>query len=395
MESAAQRTFRSDDDVRRLTVAEKTVIIRRFSARLDAAMSAAPPTKQWVKQALGRQGGPRCPTRLRRLSMDIILRYGDAMADLFCQYPDDVVFAQPYDLFVGYQSPDQPYPIDPIAALTEDARWTDEWGTGWRHAAGGVGASTISNPLADWSQLDAYLARSMPDPRAPGRLDGVLPAIRAHGETKYLCGMIHLMLFERLHCLRGMENTLADFHLFPDEVHRLLDALTDYCVELVRAWAQLGGVDALFLTDDWGTQASLMIAPAMWRKFFAARYRRIFDEVHRHGMQVIFHSCGNVMGIIGDLIDVGVDVLDPVQPEAMDLGRIAREFGGKVAFAGGISDQRLVAFSPQQVRDQVRWAIDTLGSRFGHAYLVAPSNMLVPDVPLDNLAAVFETSHSP
>ena len=150
-----------------------------------------------------------------------------------------------------------------------------------------------------------------------------------------------------------MNRTFEDFYLYPRELNRLLDSLTDYYVELVRAWGQLGGVDGLFLTDDWGTQTSLMISPRMWRTFFAARYRLICEKAHRSGMQLIFHSCGNVTAIIGDLIDCGVDVIDPLQPEAVDLEQIAREFGGKVAFSGGISDQELAALSPQQVKDHV------------------------------------------
>jgi uroporphyrinogen decarboxylase len=147
------------------------------------------------------------------------------------------------------------------------------------------------------------------------------------------------------------------------------------------------------MTDDWGTQTSLMIAPAMWRKLFAARYRRLCDEAHRYGMHVVFHSCGNVAAIIGDLIDAGVDVLDPVQPEAMDLARVAKDYGGKVAFCGGISDQKLASLSPQQVKDHVHWVIDTLGSPFGNAYLPGPANVLCPEVPLENLRALFEACH--
>ncbi len=173
--------------------------------------------------------------------------------------------------------------------------------------------------------------------------------------------MTHLALFERLHCLRGMENAFEDFYLYPEQVDRLLGALTDYQVEIVRAWGRLGNVDGWFVTDDWGTQTSLMISPELWRKFFAARYRRLCDEAHRCGIDVIFHSCGNVTAIVGDLIDAGVDVIDPLQPEAMDLQEIAREYGGKVAFCGGISDQELAVFTVSQVRDHVRRTIDTLG----------------------------------
>jgi uroporphyrinogen decarboxylase len=77
-----------------------------------------------------------------------------------------------------------------------------------------------------------------------------------------------------------------------------------------------------------------MISPRMWWKFFAARLRRLCDEVHRRDMDVIFRSCGNVMAIVGDLLDAGIDVLNPVQPEAMDIERLAREYGGKVALCG-------------------------------------------------------------
>jgi uroporphyrinogen decarboxylase len=393
MSCALSKTVRSDNDVQALTLAEKKEILRRFNERVDAAVSSRPPSKSWVKTALTLGGAPRCPVRLRRLSLDIILRYGDALADLFCEYPDDAVTTFPYDMFVGYQPSDRPNRLDPVKILTENAQWADEWGTQWRHAAGGVGASTISNPLADWSQLDGYLAQRMPDPRAPGRLEGMLPSLRAHGKTRYFFGTFHMLLFERLHCLRGMDNTFADFHLYPGEVSRLLDALTDYTVELVRCWGQLDDVDGLLMTDDWGTQTSLMIAPAMWRKFFAARYRRIFDEVHRFGKQVLFHSCGNVTKIIGDLIDVGVDVVDPIQPEAMDLAEVAENFGGKVAFSGGISDQKLVQMTPPQVRDSVCRTIKLMGKRFNNAYLVAPSNYLTPEIPLENLRALFEAVH--
>ena len=103
---------RSENDVRALTTAEKEEIIRRFHARFDAAIGQAPPTKAWIRKALSRGGAPRCPVRLKRLSLDIILRYEDALADLFCEYPDDAVFAQAYDLFVGRQASDQPQRVE-------------------------------------------------------------------------------------------------------------------------------------------------------------------------------------------------------------------------------------------------------------------------------------------
>ncbi|MBM4091805.1 MAG: hypothetical protein FJ276_20615 [Planctomycetes bacterium] len=362
----------------------------RFNGRFDESHAKAPPSKRWVRRALHRRGAERCPVRLKRMSYDLILRYPDELANLFTQYPDDTVFAQAYEFCLGYRPLT---PMDPLRALTEAAEWTDEWGTVWHHAAGGVGATPARPSLTDWNQLDDYLARQMPDPREPGRLDAVLPALKRHGENRYFAGMTHFLLFERLHAVRGMEAVFEDFYTNPESLDRLLGALTDYYLDIIRGWARWEQVDAVFVTEDWGTQRALMISPELWRKFFAARYRRICDEAHRFGLDVVFHSCGNVMAIVGDLIDAGVDVLDPVQPDALDLKALAREYGGKVAFSGGISDQRLARQTPAQVKDEIRATIDLLGTAFGNAYLVAPSNMLTPEIPLENIVAMFEACH--
>ena len=369
---------------------QSRAVLERFNRRFDESLAKAPPSKRWVRRALHRQGATRCPVRLKRISYDLILRYPDELADLFAQYPEDTVFAQGYEFSLGYRPLT---PMDPIRALTESVEWTDEWGTVWHHSADGVGASPSASPLTDWSRLDDYLAHRLPNPREPGRLDGALPALNRHGGNRYFGGMTHFLLFERLHALRGMENVFEDFYTNPEHLDRLLGVLTDYYLDIIRAWARWENVDAVFMTDDWGTQQSLMISPELWRKFFAARYRRICEEAHRFGMDVIFHSCGNVLPIVGDLIDAGVDVLDPVQPDAMDLEALAREYGGKVAFSGGISDQRLARLTPAQVKDEIRATIDLLGSAFDNAYLVAPSNVLTPEIPLTNIVAMFEACH--
>jgi uroporphyrinogen decarboxylase len=364
--------------------------LERFGRRFDEAHAKAPPNKRWTRRALHGLGAERCPVRLKRLSYDLILRYPDELADLFTQYQDDTIFVQPYEFSLGYRPLT---PIDPLRALTETAEWTDEWGTVWHHSAGGVGATPARPAISDWDQLEDYLARRIPNPRAPGRLDAALPALTRHGGNRYFAGMTHFLLFERLHAIRGMENVFEDFYANPEPLDRLLGVLTDYYVEIIREWAKWENVDAVFMTDDWGTQQSLMISPDLWRKFFAARYRRICDEAHRFGLDVIFHSCGNVLAIVGDLIDAGVDVIDPIQPDAMDLKALAREFGGKVALCGGISDQRLARWTSTQVRDEIRATIDLLGSAFDNAYLVAPSNVLTPEVPLKNIVAMFEACH--
>jgi len=372
-----------------LSLDKKKEILSRFGEKVGNAMLKSPPTKDFVKNALRRKGSPRCVTRVQRLSIDIILQYGDDLADLFSAYPDDIISPHPYDIFIGYQKPDKKDKIDTIKALTENATWVDEWGTGWGHALGGVGATSVSYPIKDWSQLDDYLTHQFPNPREAGRLDVAAEAIKKHGDTRYIMGVNPIGIFERLHALRGMEETLMDFYTNEREIQILLERLTDYHIELFRYWSEIGA-DGIFTGDDFGSQRSMMISADMWRKIFRPHYKKIFDDIHKCGMDVIYHSCGNIMDIIPDLIDLGADVLDPIQPAAMDAREIARNFGGKIAFYGGINDQELANWTPQQVKDEVRRMIDTVGKPFGNAYMVAPANVLTPEVPLENLHAICQ-----
>ena len=324
---------------------ERKEVIRRFGERVGRALQDRPPTKELVRNALRRKGAPRCIVRIQRLSLDVILRYGDGLADVFSAYPDDIISPHPYDMFVGYQPPGKHDRIDEVKVMTEGARWTDEWGTEWGHAEGGVGATSLSCPLAELSRAKEYLAHRFPDARAPGRLDAAAAAIRVHGARRYCMGVNTLSIFERLHALRGLEDTLMDLCTGEPLVLELLDRLVDYHRELIRSWGGIGA-DGFFLGDDWGSQRSMIVSADLWRRIYRPRYRTLFDEIHRAGMDVIYHSCGNIMDIIPDLIDIGVDVLDPVQPGAMDPREIARRFGGRIVSTAGSTSRSSPAARP-------------------------------------------------
>ena len=379
-------------DYRALPLIEMERIVTHFKERVEAAQLSSPPNKDWVGKALRREGADRCLTRMNRFTMDVIVRYGDDLADLLCQFPDDVVSVLAYDFALGYQPPDRPGRLSDYETLMRENEWADEWGIVWRHSVDGVGANPVGHPIQDWSQLDDYLANRMPNPHAPGRIAAALPTLAKLGSRRYCVGVVHNILFERLFALRGMENTLADFYTNELEVRRLCDALTEYVLGLIQEWGKTD-ISAMFLTDDWGSQDALMISPVMWRRFFKEYYRRIFAEVHRWGKDVMFHSCGSITSIIPDLIEVGVDILDPMQPGPLNLAEVGRQFGGKVAFSGGIDDQRLEDYTPQEVKDMVRRTIDTLGRPYGNSYILAAANAILPSVPLENLQAMVQACH--
>jgi len=380
-------------DYRTLPLEQMETIVQEFEARVNKAQQNQPAGKDFVRRAVHRKGVARCPVRNKTLSLDIVLKYGNDLADLYCRYPDDIVCLYPYDFTVGYQPPEKKDRINPIYSMIHASEWTDEWGTRWKHAFGGTGAMEVGYPIKDWSMLDGYLKSRMPKADAPGRLDAVLPWLKMHLQTRYCIGMIILGIWERVRTLRGNENAFMDHLDSERELTRLIEALTQYLVELVGCWAGIG-VDAVFLADDWGTQRSLMISRAMWSRFYRGSYHRVFDEAHRLGLDVIFHSCGNVEEIIPDLIDIGLDVLNPLQPGAMNLSRVASNFGGQVSFFGGIDDQSLLSKgTPEQIKEEAQRTADTLGRPYGNAFIMAPANVMTPDVPLENIVALMEAGH--
>ena len=382
----------TENSLNAVRLAETEALLDRFEERVRAAQLKAPATRDLVRRSVRRQDAARCPVWLRRVTLDVVVRHGEALMDLFDEFPDDLGRVSPHDFMLGLRSRCSP-PLSPVEALLADSTWTNEWGVVWRHVRDGVGATEVEHPLKDWGQLDAYLAERFPDPRGPGRFDATFAPARAFREAgTYSFGLLG-PVFYHIFSIRGMENALADLRANPAELRRLVDALRDFALELVRSWGTVG-VDAIMMLDDWGTQRATMMSPAVWRDFFKEGYAVLIREAHALGMDVFLHSCGCVTGIVEDLIEVGLDVLDPVQTSAMDIAELARRFGGRISFCGTIDVQDLLPRArPDEVKDAIRRARDVLGRPYGNGLILAPTNTITPEVPLENLRAMFEACH--
>lgn len=208
----------------------------------------------------------------------------------------------------------------------------DEWGTIWQFGETvGVVPHLLECPIKTTDQMEAYV---IPDPLAPGRLEG-FDSIISENPDLYFIALQAGLLFERLYQIRGFNETLIDLYENQHRILRFLDRLVDFQISTIRRLdAELPGkIQGFKATDDWGTQNAMVIDPNLWREVFKPRYRRIIDKVHELGMHFWFHSDGQIGEIIPDLIEIGVDVLDVPQPVSIfGAEKLGKEYSGKVSF---------------------------------------------------------------
>lgn len=197
-------------------------------------------------------------------------------------------------------------------------------------------------------------------------------------------------LFERSWNLRGFENLLTDVVTAPDFVEEAMDRLTDLYLTFVDYTADLK-IDGILFGDDWGDQRGVIIGPKRWRKFLKPRWAKIYERVHQHGMYALAHSCGSVADILPDIIEIGLDVLESVQPEAAGMNpyELKRKYGDNICFWGSLGSQSTIPFgTPESIKAEVRRLKAEMGCNGG--YILAPAKSLQPETPTENAAAVFE-----
>jgi uroporphyrinogen decarboxylase len=265
-------------------------------------------------------------------------------------------------------------------------RIVDEFGVTWRTSDIDRG-SPMGSCLPD-ADLSGY---HYPDPAAAYRFEHLADWTTAN--ARHYTFLWVGDLWERATFMRGMESLLLDLTLHPRFVDHLLGGLTDYILRTMEILCPRFAFDGVALSDDYGTQRGLLMSPAHWRRFIKPHVAEIYGLAKRYQRTVFHHSCGNVVPIIGDLIDIGLDVLHPIQPEAMDVVQLKREFGAHLTLCGGIRTQDLLPHgTPQQVRDEVRRLQDVLGH--GGGYILEPGITLQADVPLANLLALIEAART-
>ena len=233
----------------------------------------------------------------------------------------------------------------------------DDWGCGWKRTEVENMGQVVHHPLEDWAKLGSYRPPNPRDPFYFERIDDVIS--KANG--RYVVIACHFNLIERLHMLHGFEQTLADFHLEPAKIEKLLDTILEFKLEMFDELHRRFGdrVDGLFCTDDWGTQRGTYMSSKMFEDFFVERYRKMVDAVHGHGWHFILHSCGRVNDYVPHFIDLGMDVLNMQQPRAYGIEQFGDQFAGKICFLTTADIQATMPTGDhEKIRDEVRLLVE-------------------------------------
>jgi len=266
---------------------------------------------------------------------------------------------------------------------------TDEWGL--TEKPGSLYHFTeYVYPMVGLREVDELDDWPFPDFTPDYRSAGIAAEVSNWQQKGYFVtgGVGHI--FETTWYMRSMEQLFLDMRFNQPFAERLLDEVTERRLYMACRYAE-AGVDAIGTGDDVATQQGMMMSPEMWRKWLKPRWAHVIAAAKSVKPDVIvtYHSDGNVLAIIPELAEIGFDVLNPVQPECLDLVAVKRTFGDRLAFWGGMGIQTTMPFgTPAEVRDEVKRLIDILGA--GGGYLISPTHVLEPEVSWENIRAFFD-----
>ncbi|MBN2557588.1 MAG: hypothetical protein JXB33_02395 [Clostridia bacterium] len=327
--------------------------------------------KENLRRAIDFKGPERLPVHIE-VNFDWLLDKDEAKRNEIRTLIENM----PVDMIIrGYHSPeDSPVP---------NGTWKDEWSVGWLDD--GHGARVTSHPLIDgYHLMDGF---AFPEAGVESWFERPRSIFKFNSD-KFCVGTVWFTLFERLWMLRGFNNMLMDPYIDPENFSYLRDKIVDFSLAQIDVWKD-SNADAVYFSDDWGSQRALLMNPDDWREVYKPSYEKLFRRIRDNGMKVFMHLCGHVTEIIPDLMEIGLSVLNPVQPQAMDVRELSERFGGKLCFYGGVDIQgTMVHGSPEDVREEVRRLVDLFGS-FNGGYICSTSHSIMPETPLDNIIALF------
>ena len=260
----------------------------------------------------------------------------------------------------------------------------DIFGVIWNRTGIDKDIGVMDNILLKEPNLNNYI---FPEPDERSIREDTKKFLR-NGRDAFKLGKISFLYFERAWSLRGMENLLMDFLINPGFVNSLFKEIFNYNMKIINCALEYD-IDGFYFGDDYGQQRGLVMSPDIWRKFIKPGLSKMFEKVKTSGKVVALHSCGNIKEILGDLINIGLDIYQTMQPEVYDIKSLKKEYGKDLVFWGGISTQSLLPFvRPDQLIPSVMEILNIMSKHGG--YIASPTHRVTPDISVENVIALIE-----
>ncbi len=266
---------------------------------------------------------------------------------------------------------------------------TNEWGVKYKTV--GFYSEMLEHPLANAETTADVEAYPFPDPLAPGRFRLAREVAERSAEGYAICGDAECTIFEASWYLTGFEKFLLDLSLEKAYVFALMDKVMRYSIEVGRQLIAIGA-DIVWLGDDMGMQQGMLLSPDMWRRHIKERMRKVIASLKdvNPAVKIAYHSCGSYSPIIPELIEIGVDILNALQPTArdMDLATLKARYGTMVSFFGGLDTQAVIPFgSMQEVEGEIERVIRAAAK--GGGLILAGAHNFQPDVSTEKMTHMF------
>jgi len=334
-------------------------------------MKYSPLKRQEVKNVIHGKGDfSRVPMMIHFWTKAEVFGERQEEADALLQkYPMDVqliIHTMP-PMFMGTES-DPKY------------RWI-EWDDSYKKESAGLDEMVL---IPDMGELDKFMA-DFPSPEYPKMFATSVPS-----DGRYRLGHWWYTLFERHWSFRGMVNALTDYYEEPEQVHKLFRKVTDFYLRVIERGKLEDNWDGVIVSDDIGTQTGPFFSPAIFKEFFKPYYKEMIEKAHSLDMDFWLHSCGNIELFLPDFIEIGLDVIHPIQKHTMDEQKIAQQFGKDICIWAGFDVQQVIPYgTPEEVRAEVRHMIDTFYRPEGRLMMTA-GNGITEDCSIESLEALLD-----
>ena len=277
--------------------------------------------------------------------------------------------------------------------MNEEPTYVCPFGITWKNAWNETGrySEIYGHPLAgDPSKLLDY---NIPDPTKDTKvLTAIENAVEKYGKDKWIIGSSQCSIFEASWYLRGLDTFLMDMLLDEDYTNELMDKVMVYphkmCLQFIEK-----GVDMVWVGDDVSTQLNMMMSPDTWRKYLKPRYAKMFADFKKanKNIKICYHSCGNLQAVIPELIEIGLDVLNPIQPLAMEPVEFKKKFGKQITMYGTLDVQHVLPFGTvEDVENEVKRLCD--GCKTGGGFILSPAHHIQSDTSIENIEAFYRAA---